>query len=412
MISIERVKRADGSVGPIQIASDRTLTLDGSGLTLLPAGIDPHVHFRTPGAEYKENWISGGRAALAGGITTLLDMPNTIPPTLSAKRLIEKREIVQGQLQEAGLPLRFGLYLGADCDHLDEIPKSKGIACGLKIYMGSSTGNLVMEERWALDRAFELAASVGMVVAVHAEDELRLRERASLYSSSTLPETHSLVRDPEAARIAVSQAIELAAKHGTRLYIAHVSTRVELDEIKQGRRSGVAVFAEATPHHLFLDLSSYPTLGSRVQVNPPLRAPSDREALWEALIDGTIDTVGSDHAPHTLEEKRRPYGKAPSGVPGVEHLVPLLLTKVAEGDLSLERFIQLTRTRAEEIFDLPPNEDVILVDLEQKRPVEHLLSRCGWSPYMGWELSGWPAYAIASGRPFRVGQNLVEEIKE
>jgi dihydroorotase len=410
VIVIEGARRADGSLAKIEISSPCSLTLDGSGLTLLPAGIDPHVHFRTPGAEYKENWISGGPAAFAGGITTLLDMPNTNPPTLSAERLIEKRAIIESQLQEVGLPVRFGLYLGADCDHLDEIPRAKGLACGLKIYMGNSTGNLVMEEKWALDRAFKLAASIDMVVAVHAEDESRLRERAQRYATSSSPETHSLVRDPEAARIAVAEAIELAAKHGARLYIAHVSTQAELEQIRQGRQSGVEVYAEATPHHLFLDLKSYQSLGSRALMNPPLRAVEDREALWEALLDGTIDTVGSDHAPHTLEEKMRPYREAPSGIPGVEHLIPLLLTKVAEGKLSLERAIQLTSGRAKEIFGLE-SDDQILVDLEQKRPVEHLLSRCGWSAYMGWKLSGWPAYVIASGRLFKVNQQSVREIK-
>lgn len=384
--------------------------IDTTGLTPIPAGVDPHVHFRTPGAEYKENWVSGARAAFLGGITTLLDMPNTSPATITTQRLVEKRSLIEDQLEEAGLPVRFGLYLGADCDHLDEIPRAKGKACALKIYMGNSTGNLVMEGAEALDRAFALAGSVDMVVAVHAEDEQRMRERTQRYSNSKEAATHSLIRDPEAARMAIAQAIDLAAKHSARLYIAHVSTRAELDQIRQGRASGVTVYAEATPHHLFLDTESYATLGTRAQVNPPLRERVEREALWEALVDGTIDTLGSDHAPHTIEEKSRPFGEAPSGIPGVEHWVPLLLTKVAKGELSMERFIQLSRTRAQEIFSLPPNGDTVWVDMERRRPVTQVASRCGWSPYLGWELTGWPRYVIASGRTFAIDGGNIEEI--
>lgn len=402
MIRLQNVKSISGERASYTFKSDRSALIDGSSLTALPAGIDPHVHFRTPGAEHKENWESAAAAAIAGGITTVLDMPNNQPACTSLPQVGKKRALIDQQLQKVGIPLRYGLYLGADSTLLDEIPKAAEAVCALKIYMGNSTGNLVMEERWAIERAFELAASCDLLVAVHAEDEQRLSMRAREWNGKADPALHSVIRDPEAARIACTEAIELAAKYRASLYIAHCSTRCELDLIAEAKRSGVRVYAEATPHHLFLDKGAYDRLGTYALVNPPLRDPEDREALWAALTSGLIDTVGSDHAPHTRAEKELPFGKAPSGMPGVDLIFPLLLTQVVAGRLSMERFVELTRTRAEAIFSLPSNNDLAFVDLDQVRPAGKGKSRCGWSLYEGMALSGWPRYVALDGRLFEV----------
>lgn len=402
MIRLENVKSISGERTSYTFKSDRSALIDGSSLTALPAGIDPHVHFRTPGAEHKENWESAAAAAIAGGITTVLDMPNNQPACTSLLQVGKKRALIDRQLQNVGIPLRYGLYLGADSTLLDEIPKAAEAVCALKIYMGNSTGNLVMEERWAIERAFELAASCDLLVAVHAEDEQRLSMRAREWNGKADPALHSLIRDPEAARIACAEAIELAAKYRASLYIAHCSTRGELDLIAEAKRSGVRVYAEATHHHLFLDKRAYARLGSYALVNPPLRDPEDREALWAALTSGLIDTVGSDHAPHTRAEKELPFGKAPSGMPGVDLIFPLLLTQVVKEGLSIDRFLELTRTRAEAIFSLPSNNDLAFVDLDGVQTAGKGKSRCGWSPYEGMALSGWPRYVAIDGRLFEV----------
>ncbi|HSX11304.1 MAG TPA: dihydroorotase, partial [Chlamydiales bacterium] len=371
-------------------------------LVMLPALIDPHVHFRVPGAEHKETWETASRAAIAGGVTTVFDMPNNTPSCISQKRLSEKKALINAQLQK--IPLRYGLYLGADQNHLEEIPKVKDQIVGLKIYMGSSTGDLLMDNPAALEKAFRIAGENGVLVAVHAEDEELIEERkveckAALHLGAAL---HSVIRNPEVAARAVRMAIDLAAKHRVRLYIAHVSTREELDLIREAKRAGLPVYAEATPHHLFLTTQAYEKMGTCALVNPPLRESC--AALWEAIGDGTIDTIGTDHAPHTLEEKRRPYGAAPSGFPSIELYLPLLLNAYHEKKISLAQIVSLTHTRPREIFHWPINDDVVLVDMNEKRTVDnaHLKTKAQWSPYAGMTLRGWPRYTILKGKVYAV----------
>lgn len=369
-------------------------------LLAIPAMIDPHVHFRVPGHEYKEDWKSASIAAFAGGITHVFDMPNNTPSITTVDLLLEKKKIIDQQLQATGLPLRYGLYLGATSEHLDEISKAHGIAIGVKIFMGGSTGDLLLDDKKALDEAFRRASDASLVVAVHAEDQKRLQMRKEEHSGLD-PSIHSVIRDPEAARIAVREAIELADKHRTKLYILHVSTQAEIDEIRAAKKRGVTVFAEATPHHLYLSTDDYKTLGSRALMNPPLRAPQDKEALWEALIDGTIDTIGTDHAPHTIEEKNLPYGKAPCGIPGIDLVLPLLLDAFAREKITLERLIALTSTNISRLFSLPPQKDVVIVDMNEKQVEQSdIRSKCSWSPYLGWKLKGWPIFTIANGKVF------------
>lgn len=407
MIEIRKVKTPKGRQVSLFLQSEERHVVHAENLTLLPALIDPHVHFRVPGAEHKETWESAARAAIAGGVTTVIDMPNNIPSCCTKERFDEKKLLIDSQLEKARIPLRYFLYLGADERHLDEMVELKDRIAGLKIYMGTSTGDLLIKDKKVLEKAFQLAAENDILVTVHAEDEELLRKKEKEHAGDLRAEVHSLIRTPEIAAEAVKTAILLAEKYRTRLYIAHVSTKEELTLIRKAKDQGLEVFAEACPHHLFLTDLVYQTLGTKALVNPPLRSQEEVQALWQAIQDRVIDTIATDHAPHTLEEKMKPFGEAPSGFASIEIYLPLLLNAYHQQKLSLEQIISLTHTRPQEIFRLPPNEDIVLVDLEKVQRVddEHLHTKAKWSPYHGWMLKGWPRYTILAGRLFDV-QNL------
>jgi dihydroorotase len=404
MIVIKNVQQPNGKVEDVKLSSLSSRTIDGHGLTILPALIDPHVHFRIPGAGHKENWILGANAAIRSGITTVIDMPNNIPSCTSLERLLEKHQLIQQQIKASEIPLRYYLYFGADRNHLKEIAKTKDHAIGIKVFMGSSTGDLLIDDAVSLDEVFRIAADNDMLISVHAEDEEIIRQRKSHFGHSLDPSTHSKVRCRTAALKAVKIAIYLAAKYKVRLCILHVSTKEELEIIRQAKASGLRVYAEVTPHHLLLSTADYIPWGTLVQVNPPLRESEDQAALWQGIKDGTIDFIGTDHAPHTLEEKNQPYGKCPSGIPSIELLLPLMLDAVNEGKLDLTTLIKLTSTNIATIFRLPAHNDVVLVRHDLKRAVrdEDLRTKCQWSPYTGRLLTGWPIYTIIQGNIFQL----------
>jgi dihydroorotase len=361
-------------------------------LIKLPGLIDPHVHFRTPGQEYKENWESGSVAAIRGGYTQVFDMPNTIPSSVTLERIVEKKKLIDAQLKTAKIPLRYGLYVGASRQHFDQIPLCKNDVIGIKVFMGASTGDLLMDDLPSLEILFEIAGKEDMLVAVHAESEAMLQQRKALLKDEHAYCTHSKIRSPEVAAAAVKQAIDLARKHKTRLYVLHVSSIPELELIKAAKAEGLAVFAETCPHYLFLTTKDYARLEGCAQMNPALRDPEHQEALWQAVRDGIIDTIGSDHAPHTIDEKSEAFGCCPSGVPGIETTLPLLFTAHTEGRLSLEKLIELTHHNPRKLLRLPENNDFVLIDTETKRAVknENLATKSKWSPYAGMALVGWP----------------------
>lgn len=404
MIHVSKALSPSGELLEFSLESPHHLHIQADNLVLLPGLIDPHVHFRTPGLEYKEDWRTAAQAAIHGGYTTVFDMPNTLPPTITQDLLLEKKSLIDSQLAEVGIPLRYQLFFGADKSHLNEIPKVKNEAIGIKVFMGCSTGNLVIDDDDSLEAVFALAAEHDMLVAVHAEDESRLCSRKLEFKDSQAYSDHSLIRDIEAARLAVEKAINLTRKYGTRLYILHVSSEEEIDLIRDAKAEGLPVYAETTPHHLFLNDEAYASIQGRAVVNPPLRAAIHNEVLFEAINTGVIDTIGSDHAPHTQEEKARPYGSCPSGMPGIETTLPLLLTAYHEGKLSLKRIIDLTSLRAQTIFRLPPTQDFVLVDLDCEREVDpqQLKTKCAWSAFSGRVLKGWPAYTLLQGECFKL----------
>ncbi len=403
MIEITNIQTHKDAKAHIKIPSSSHQIIDGSGLTALPALIDPHVHFRTPGMEYKENWESAAKACLAGGVTTVFDMPNTLPATSTRKNLEDKKALVARQLESIGIPLRYHFYFGADRTHFDQIALVKQDVIGIKVFMGSSTGDLLMEDDSSLHAIFALAKAHHLTIAVHAEDEEMIAERRRQFPWKEYIE-HSKLRTPEVAARAVEKAIELAALYQTPLYILHVSSEAEIALIRKAKRANIQVYAETTPHHLFLSTDDYAKWGAKVQVNPPLRDPSQHKHLFDAIADGTIDMIGSDHAPHTLEEKALPYGQAPSGIPGIECILPLLLDAHHRGLLSLEKIVSLTSARAGEVFQLEAHDDWVIVDLHKKKAIQDsaLKTKCGWSPYCGKELQGWPVKTILKGKIYDV----------
>lgn len=402
MIVVKNVRNTQNEIITLKIPSYCNKTIDAAGLTALPAVIDPHVHFRTPGLEYKEDWTTASRAAINGGCTLVFDMPNVLPPTITEELLIAKKELIEKQLQESGIPLRYDLYIGADKQHFDQLSVVKNQVAGIKVFMGCSTGNLVIDDDVSLAKVFEIAAANDMLVAVHAEDEEMMHHTKKQYFDAEDFACHSRIRNVEVAVKAVKKALALAKKHGTRLYILHVSSAEECELIRQAKQEGVKVAAETTPHHLFFDDTEYTRLKGRACVNPALRDKSNHAALIQAIKEGVIDTIGSDHAPHTIEEKDQPYGQCPSGMPGIEFMLPMLLNAHHEGLLTLDEIVGLTSAHARDIFRIDDFQDWVLVDINKSQKVSQTASKCGWSPYMGLEITGWPVYTIMRGEVYEV----------
>lgn len=394
-------------------------TVDGKGRWLWPGVIDAHVHFRDPGDAYKEDWISGSSAAVAGGVTSVLEMPNTRPATTTMERFQEKRELAAGKSL-----CNYGLFFGASPDNSQEYNRVEG-AAGLKIFMGCSTGDLLVAREDELEHVF---ATYNQRICVHAESEWMLKKREAMFVDREDPAVHSLIRSPEVAAEAVRVACTMAMKYGRHLHVLHVSTHLELEIIQEARalvrEQGLVakITCEVCPHHLFLSTSAYEVYGTRVQMNPPLRDEHDRDAMWRALLSGQIDMIATDHAPHSLEEKARPYRKAPSGVPGVQTMLPLMLDAAFRGLCSYEQVMQWLCSGPADVWgiegrgrlEVGAHADLVLIDSRMQRTVsdQDQFSRCGWSPWSGRTLIGWPVMTWVGGELayFRgdVGDNIVD----
>lgn len=400
MLTITNILMPDETRQTLTRDYPEDLTLDGTDLLALPGLIDPHVHFRVPGLEDKEDWQHASVAALKGGVTTVFDMPNTKPATTTQDRLQNKFAIIDGQLAEVDLPLRYKLFFGADKNQFHEIVKVKADIVGIKVFMGASTGDLLMDDESSLHAVYALAKAHGLLIALHAEDELIIRNNAAKYVDQTDFKYHSIIREPQAAVKAVQLVIELAELYQVPSYILHVSTQGELDLVKAAKARGVMVYIETCPHYLFLDDSQYSNLNGRGKMNPPLRSKIDQDVLWQALNEGVIDTIGSDHAPHQLNEKEQPLCKCPSGVPGIETTLPLLITAWRENKLSLAKLVALTHDNPQQIFNLPVNDDLVLVDIVNYRELSdaQMASKCHWTPFVGMNLTGFPRYVFTQQR--------------
>jgi dihydroorotase len=376
------------------------VVLDAAGLHVLPGVIDTQVHFREPGLEHKEDLASGTAAAALGGVTAVFEMPNTKPNTLDAADLEDKLARARGRAWTD-----HAFFIGAaaeNAESLGEVERLPGCA-GVKVFMGSSTGSLLVDDDETL---LEVLRNGRRRVAIHAEDEDRLRERLALVRGGASVDQHPVWRDEETALRATRRILALARRAGRRIHVLHVTTAEEMPLL--AAHKDVAT-VEVTPQHLTLAAPDcYQRLGTLAQMNPPIRAARHREALWRALGQGVVDVIGSDHAPHSREEKAGDYPATPSGMPGVQTLLPLLLDHMNAGRLSLERLVDLTSAGPQRIYGIAGkgriaagyDADLTLVDLKARREVtgKWLASKCGWSPFEGMTVTGWPMATVIRGR--------------
>jgi dihydroorotase len=382
-------------VGETDATADRTI--DATGLVLLPGVIDPQVHFREPGLEHKEDLHTASSACVRGGVTSFLEMPNTIPLTITQAALDDK-------LQRAASKslANYGFFVGATSENLPDLQTATP-ACGIKIFMGSQHGALLVDDETHLDPIF---ATGTRLIAVHAEDQARINDRKKEYAGTTDPAMHSVIQDSEAALIATKLAIKLSKKYQRRLHILHLSTGIEAEYLRNDKPAWVTV--EVTPQHLTLNTEDYATLGNLIQMNPPIRTAWDNETLWQALLDGVIDFIATDHAPHTLEEKAKGYPYSPSGMPGVETSLAVMLTHAKAGKCTVAQVSNWMSTAVAQAYHIPKkgliqsgyDADLVLVDLEHFKEVkrEEVLSKCGWNPFEGRSLTGWAIYTIVLGQ--------------
>ena len=383
-------------VSPSEIEETVTRSIDADGLTLLPGVIDPQVHFREPGLEHKEDLFTASCACAKGGVTSFLEMPNTRPLTITQETLNDK-------LQRAASKclVNYGFFIGATSDNLSELLHANP-TCGIKIFMGSMHGPLLVDPQEILEPIF---ANGEILIAVHAEDQTRLRQRREEFANIHDVAIHSQIQDSQTALIATQRALKLSKKYRRRLHILHMSTAEEANLMRQEKPSWVT--CEVTPQHLLLNTTAYEEIGSFAQMNPPLRTSHDNEVLWQALLDGVIDFIATDHAPHTLEEKKQDYPKSPSGMPGVETSLPLMLTAAAQGRCTVAQVVNWMSTAVASANSIPNkgaiapgyDADLVLVDLNSHKKVqkEQLATKCGWSPFEGWNLTGWPVTTIVGG---------------
>jgi dihydroorotase len=373
-------------------------TFDATGLTVLPGVIDSQVHFREPGLEWKEDLETGSRGAVLGGVTAVFEMPNTEPTTTDPDALADKLSRARGRMH-----CDHAFYMGGTHENaafLGELERLPG-CCGVKVFMGASTGTLLVQDDEGVEQVLR---HISRRAAFHSEDEYRLAERRPLARTGDWT-SHEEVRDAVSALQSTERLVRIATALGKRIHVLHVTTAEEIAFLA-GHKEVASV--ELTPQHLTLTApEAYERLKGFAQMNPPIRGAAHQAGLWGAIASGVADVLGSDHAPHTREEKARPYPASPSGMPGVQTLVPVMLTHVAEGRLSLERFVDLTSHGPNRVFGLADkgrlavgyDADLTVVDMKARRTIRHeaMATRAGWTPFDGFEAKAWPAATIVRG---------------
>jgi len=395
--------RIEKIAGTIDISADKEINAEG--LHLFPGLIDDQVHFREPGLTHKANIYTESRAAVAGGTTSFMEMPNTVPNTLTQKLLQDKYDIAQ----DSSLA-NYSFFMGAANDNLDEVLKTNPRdVCGIKIFMGSSTGNMLVDNEQSLEAIFSQAPTL---IATHCEDEATIQANLAAYKEkygdNVTIEMHPQIRSAEACYLSSSKAVELAKKNNTRLHILHISTARETGlfdnciPLEQKR-----ITAEACIHHLWFSDADYKTKGNFIKWNPAVKTADDRDAILKAVLDGHIDVIATDHAPHTIEEKSQGYLQAPSGGPLVQHALQALIDLVKQGKMTLEQLVQKSAHNTATLFQIEQRgyiredywADLVLVDLNKPYTVNksNILSKCGWSPFEDYTFSSTIEHTLVSG---------------
>jgi len=383
-------------------------TIDCRGLHVLPGVVDSQVHFREPGLEHKEDLESGSRAAVLGGVTTVFEMPNTSPLTTSAETLADK--VRRGTHR---MHCDFAFWVGGTRDNAADVGELERLpgAAGIKVFMGSSTGDLLVEDD---EGVFSILSNTRRRSAFHSEDEYRLRERAGLRVAGD-PSSHPVWRDEIAAIRSTERLVTIARRARARIHVLHISTAEEIAFLEAHKDVATC---EATPHHLTMTAEDYARLGTLLQMNPPVREARHRDGVWRGIAQGIVDVLGSDHAPHTLAEKAKPYPASPSGMPGVQTLVPVMLDHVNAGRLTLERFVDLSSHGPQRIFGMARkgriaagyDADFTVVDMKRSETITNAQagSKAGWTPYDGKRVTGWPVGTIVRGRRVMWESEIVE----
>lgn len=390
----------DGRIAAIGAlgSADAREVIDCTGLHVLPGVVDSQVHFREPGLEHKEDLETGSRAAVLGGVTAVFEMPNTNPLTTGEEALADKVGRATHRMH-----CDFAFWVGGTRENADivgELERLPG-AAGIKVFMGSSTGSLLVEDD---EGVASVLRNTRRRAAFHSEDEYRLRERADLRVEGD-PSSHPVWRDEVAALMCTERLVRIARETRARIHVLHISTAEEIAFLQDHKDVATC---EATPHHLTLTADDYATLGTLIQMNSPVRAPHHRDGIWRGVGQGVIDVLGSDHAPHTLEEKAKPYPASPSGMTGVQTLVPIMLDHVNAGKLTLERFVDLSSHGPNRIFGMARkgriaagyDADFTIVDMQRRETIRNKQagSRARWTPYDGKDVTGWPVGTVIRGK--------------
>ena len=373
-------------------------TIDCRGLHILPGVVDSQVHFREPGLEHKEDLETGSRAAVLGGVTAVFEMPNTNPLTTSEATLADKVRRGSGRMH-----CDFAFWVGGTRDNAKDVGELERLpgAAGIKVFMGSSTGDLLVEDD---EGVASILRNTRRRAAFHSEDEFRLRERLGERIEGD-PSSHPVWRDEVAALRCTERLVRIARSVRARIHVLHISTAEEILFLEQHKDVATC---EATPHHLTLSADDYARLGTLIQMNPPVRASRHRDGVWHGIAQGIVDVLGSDHAPHTLAEKAKPYPASPSGMTGVQTLVPIMLDHVNAGRLTLQRFVDLSSHGPQRIFGMARkgriaagyDADFTIVDMKRRQTITNAQagSKAGWTPYDGREVTGWPVGTVIRGR--------------
>ncbi len=415
LINNHRIEKIENSITP----TENMELIDLSGKIVIPGCIDDQVHFREPGLTHKGTILSESRAAVAGGITSFMEMPNTVPNALTQELLEDKYTIAQHHS-----PANYSFFMGASNDNLDEVLRTnEKNVCGVKIFMGSSTGNMLVDNETTLNNLF---SQVPMLIATHCEDEATVRRNTEIYKEKygeNIPITaHSLIRSEEACFLSSSMAIQLAKKHNTRLHILHISTAKEVglfDNITPLAQKRIT--AEACVHHLWFSDKDYEAKGNFIKWNPAVKTEQDRDGIWKGVLDNHIDIIATDHAPHTLDEKSKPYNQAPSGGPLVQHALLAILEKVKQGVLTIEKAVEKMAHAPAECFQLAERgyiregyyADLVIIDPNQSLEVSksNILYACGWSPFEGTIFSNKIAGTFVNGNLVWDGEQICSDEK-
>lgn len=415
LIENEKIKEVSKNIS----SDEKTIIINATGKYLLPGLIDDQVHFREPGLTHKANIESESRAAAAGGITSFIEQPNTIPQATTQKLLEDKFKIASKSSY-----VNYSFMFGGTNDNLQELLKTnpKNVA-GIKLFLGSSTGNMLVDDVEVLEKIF---SSTKMIISVHCEDEATIRNNTKIYKEKygdNIPiKYHPLIRSEEACYISSSKAIELAKKTGARLHIFHVSTEKETNLFRNDiSLEEKKITAEVCVHHLWFNDKDYDNKGTHIKWNPAVKTERDRQGLWKALLDDRIDVIATDHAPHTLEEKNNFYTKAPSGGPLVQHALLALLEKVKEGQISIEKVVEKICHNPAKLFQVEKRgfikegyyADLVLIDKDLPEEVNksNILYKCGWSPFEGTTFSSKVLKTFVNGNLIYDNGNFNDEIK-